>query len=51
LYNEQMAFYEENGFITTDTNWPPVAGGLVWILKMINRVSGPAESFRTFENP
>ncbi|KAG8276504.1 hypothetical protein J6590_063996 [Homalodisca vitripennis] len=51
IYNEQMELYEENGFITVDTNWPPVAGGLVWILKMINRISHPVESFKQFENP
>ncbi|XP_054260158.1 dynein beta chain, ciliary-like [Macrosteles quadrilineatus] len=50
LYNDQLKYYEETGFMEVDRNWPPVAGGLVWILKMANRVSGPVESFKQFEN-
>lgn len=46
-----MELYEQQGFITVDTNWPPTAGGLVWVLKMINRISNPVESFKQFENP
>lgn len=46
-----MEFYAREGFITEDLNWPPVAGGILWIFKIRNRITNPMESFKLLENP
>uniref|UniRef100_A0A1B6BXH8 Dynein beta chain, ciliary-like n=1 Tax=Clastoptera arizonana TaxID=38151 RepID=A0A1B6BXH8_9HEMI len=51
IYDKEVNFYKREGYITEDKNWPPVAGGILWIFKIRRRISHPFESFKFLENP
>nr|CAD7423390.1 unnamed protein product [Timema monikensis] len=51
LFDEQLSMAEKLGYMPVDKFMPPVAGTLLWIHKLRQRITTPVETFRIVEDP
>jgi hypothetical protein len=49
IFDRQVDFYNENGYMTVNKHFPRVAGALHWIHKLRQRIMVPTEIVKELE--
>jgi hypothetical protein len=49
MLDEQVEFYDKNGYMIIDKYFPRTAGALFWIHKVRQRIMIPTEIIKTLE--
>jgi hypothetical protein len=51
IFDEQVEFYNKNGYMVVDKYLPPTAGALLWIQKLRQRIMIHTEIVKDLEFP
>lgn len=51
IYEHQMAYKNERGYLFTDRSFPAMTGGLRWIRQLSSRISAPVKQFQSLQHP